>query len=175
MLRNAFSVVAEPGAVGPTTHKLIQDLLQLLSNLTGTDVTLSTWPLTAGITLLVIWLSAIAYFILKQRSPELQAKQVLFLVCLVYALIHPRFKDYAYLLLVVPSYYIIKNAWHLRVFPLLFILAILASPQWPLPLLGTLSVVLWKYYPLIFAFGVWGIYLHEIFAAPEPVKGVGFG
>jgi hypothetical protein len=36
-------------------------------------------------------------------------KKIFGIVGLVYALIHPCFKDYAYMLLIVPAYYMIVN------------------------------------------------------------------
>jgi hypothetical protein len=168
MLRNAFAVVSEPGAVGPTTHKLVQELMQLIGNLTGVDLSGAVWLLVAGLTLLVIGLSARAYLTLPTGSSREKNIQIIFMVCLVYALIHPRFKDYAYMLLIVPTYQIIKNAGRRSAFPLLFILAVMASPHWFLPLLDSLSTLFWKYYPLLIAFGVWGLYIHGIYAAADP-------
>jgi hypothetical protein len=170
MLRNAFSVVSEPGAVGPTTHKLVQEFMQLIGNFSGTDLSGTVWFIAAGVMLLVIWLSAKAYFTLQQGSSDEKAKQILFLVCLVYALIHPRLKDYAYLLLIVPTYYTIKNAGRRSVFPLLFILAIMASPHWSLPLLDSLSTLLWKYYPLLIVYFTWGVYINRIYTSTNPSK-----
>ena len=175
MLRNAFSVVDEPGRVGPSTHKLIQELMQWIGQMTGVDLTQAAWGVAAAVMGLVIWLSYNAYLTLRQGSTEEKARQILFLVCLVYALIHPRFKDYAYLLLIVPTYHVIKNARHLAVFPLLFILAVMASPHWVLPLWDNLSTILWKYYPLMVVFCVWGLNLHEISARAAVSRGTHSG
>lgn len=54
-----------------------------------------------GLAVTVVFLSGRACLLLKRSliDPEDNQKIILFLVCLVYALIHPRFKDYAYMLL----------------------------------------------------------------------------
>jgi hypothetical protein len=82
----------------------------------------------------------------------------------VYALIHPRFKDYAYMLLIVPSFYIMKNIRFTKAFPFIFIFAILASPHLMLPGIDVLSSVLWQYFPLMIAYTIWGLYLYEIYS-----------
>ena len=89
-----------------------------------------------------------------------------FMVSLVYALIQPRFKDYGYILLLVPSYYIIKNTRYTRIAPFLFLLFIL-SDRMMLPIAASIYDIIWAYYPLFVAYCVWGIYLYEIFSLPR--------
>jgi uncharacterized membrane protein len=86
-----------------------------------------------------------------------------FLICLLYALIHPRMKDYMYLLLIVPSYYVIKNTRYTKLAPFLFILFILSSERLALPIFSSVMSLIWAYYPLMIAYCVWGIFLYEIF------------
>jgi hypothetical protein len=86
-----------------------------------------------------------------------------FLVCLLYALIHPRLKDYMFLLLIVPSYYIIKNTRHTKLAPFLFILFVLSCERLVLPIFSSIMSLVRDYYPLMIAYCVWGIYLYEIF------------
>jgi hypothetical protein len=117
----------------------------------------------------VIFVSGKAFVRLRSVEPEAKEKIALFLVCLVYGLIHPRFKDYAYMLLLVPAYYIIVTARYSKAMPFILILCVITSPEFVLP--GTVSLfqLFWKFYPLMVAYCIWGIYLHEIFAmAPQP-------
>ena len=86
-----------------------------------------------------------------------------FVVCLVYALIHPRFKDYGYILLLVPSFYIIKNIHYTKLTPYLFILFIMSN-RMMLPIVSSIYDVVWDFFPLMVAYCVWGIYLYEIFS-----------
>jgi hypothetical protein len=87
-----------------------------------------------------------------------------FLVCLVYALIHPRFKDYAYILLIVPAYYIIMSNRFTKANPFVFFLAALVYPPFIIPGTEIIFMFFWKYYPLIVAYVIWGMYLYEIFS-----------
>ena len=165
-VRNALTVVGESGAVGPSTEKFVKDIFALLSQLIGTVSPVIVSTVVIALAALVVFLSGRAYFLLKgARSdhPD-REKLILFLVCLVYALIHPRFKDYAYMLLIVPSYYIMKTNRLKKVFPFLFVLSILAAPHLMLPGFDFLSAIVWRYFPLMIAYTVWGLYLYEIFA-----------
>jgi hypothetical protein len=114
---------------------------------------------TAGI----IYLTYRAAIQLKRsRVPSREILEV-YLICLLYALIHPRMKDYMYLLLIVPSYYIIKNTRYTRLAPFLFILFILSNQSLTLPIFSSVMSLVWSYYPLMIAYCVWGIYLYEIY------------
>ena len=92
---------------------------------------------------------------------------ILFLICLVYALIHPRLKDYAYMLLIVPCYYIMKTTRVNKAFGFIFVLSILAAPHLLLPGFDILSALAWRYFPLMIAYTIWWLYLYEIFSAAK--------
>ncbi|MEJ2286746.1 MAG: hypothetical protein P8X85_24505, partial [Desulfobacterales bacterium] len=175
-IRNALSVVGESGAVGPSTSKFVKEIFILISKILGPVSPTLISVIVVGLTAIVILLSARAYLQLQRLQDEDRQKMILFLVCLVYALIHPRLKDYAYMLLIVPSYFIMKNTRFTRAFPFIFVFAIMASPRLMLPGIDILSSVAWQYFPLIIAYTIWGLYLYEIFssakneAAPHPVK-----
>ncbi|MBT8368857.1 MAG: DUF2029 domain-containing protein, partial [Deltaproteobacteria bacterium] len=177
-LRNALTVVGESGAVGPSTEKFVKEIFALLSQLIGPVSPVVESAVVIALAALVVFLSGRAYFLLKgSRSEQPDGdKMILFLVCLVYALIHPRFKDYAYMLLIVPSYYIMKTTRLKKVFPFIFVFSILAAPHLMLPGFDFLSAIVWRYFPLVIAYAIWGLYLYEIFAAsksevsPGPTK-----
>ena len=78
-------------------------------------------------------------------------------------LIHPRFKDYAYILLITPAFYIIVNNRVMKANPFVFFLAILVYPPLIVPGTEIIFMFFWKYYPLMVAFVIWGMYLYEIF------------
>jgi hypothetical protein len=162
-IRNASEVVAERGALAPSTFTLLRDVFQFLGKNMGLDVP------PAGRIAVVVVLAAVVFFLtvkahvrLKQLQSENTEKTEVFLACLVYALIHPRFKDYAYVLLLVPAYYIIKNAGSVRPFGFIFILCIFSVRDFVLPGTGFLFGLFWEYYPLMLAYGIWAIYLYEI-------------
>ncbi|MGD8667438.1 MAG: glycosyltransferase family 87 protein [Desulfobacterales bacterium] len=166
-VRNALTVVGESGAVGPSTEKFVKEIFALLSQLMGPVSPAVVSAVVIALAALVVFLSGKAYFLLKgtlNDDPD-REKMILFLVCLVYALIHPRFKDYAYMLLIVPSYYIMKTTRLKNAFAFIFILSILAAPHLMLPGFDFLSTIMWRYFPLMIAYTIWGLYLHQIFSA----------
>ena len=163
-IRNAQFVVGEPGGLVPSTYKMIGDVFQLIANATGLTVPHGFRIVTvSAMAVAVIFLSYQAWIRLKCNEIKDKAMLEIFLACLVYALIHPRFKDYMYILLLVPSYYLIKNFRHTAVTPFLFILFILSCDRMVLPIVSSMYALLWAYFPLIVAYCVWGLYLNEIF------------
>lgn len=162
-LRNALVVVGERGGVVPSTYTLLSDAVQMMA--TGGQTTphqTVVWVLVCALAAMVLGLTARAC-IRRQRSGEADfEKMLVFLACLCYGLIHPRFKDYAYMLLLVPTYHLLINVSKTKVFPFLFLLSILSCPQVLLPGLDILSSFFWKYYPLMVAYGVWAVYLCEV-------------
>jgi hypothetical protein len=171
-IRNALSVVGESGVVGPSTAKFVKEIFRLISKMFGPVSPTLISMVIIGVAAIVVFLSGRACILLKRTLTEHEDRQkiILFLVCLVYALIHPRFKDYAYMLLIVPSYYIMKNTRFTKAFPFIFIFAILASPHLMLPGIDILSSVLWQYFPLMIAYTIWGLYLSEIFSQAHNKK-----
>jgi hypothetical protein len=171
-VRNALTVVGESGAVGPSTEKFVKDIFMLLSQLIGPVPPVVISAVIIALAALVVILSGRSYFLLKGSRADHpdREKMILFLVCMVYALIHPRFKDYAYMLLIVPSYYIMKTTRLKKAFPFMFILSILAAPHLMLPGFDILSAIVWRYFPLMIAYTFWGLYLHEIFSAAASNK-----
>ena len=166
-IRNALTVVGERGMVGPSTSKFVKEFFRLISKMFGPVPPIFISVIIFGLAAAVVYLSGRAFMLLKRSSAEDREKMILFLVCLVYALIHPRFKDYAYMLLIVPSYYIIKSTRFTRAFPFIFVFAILASPRLMLPGIDILSSIVWQYFPLVIAYTVWGLYLYEIFSSAK--------
>jgi len=163
-IRNALTVVGESGVVGPSTAKFVREIFRLLSKMFGPVSPALISTVIFGVAAVVVFLSGRAYLLLKRIQVDDPEKMILFLVCLVYALIHPRFKDYAYMLLIVPSYYIMKNIRFTRAFPFIFVFSILASPHLMLPGIDIFTSIAWQYFPLLIAYTIWGLYLYEIFS-----------
>jgi hypothetical protein len=165
-IRNALTVVGERGVVGPSTQKFINELFRIITQMFGAVSPTLITMVVIGLAVIIVFLSSRSCLLLKRSFTDHEDSQkiILFLVCLVYALIHPRFKDYAYMLLIVPSYYIMKNIRFTKAFPFIFIFAILASPHLMLPGIDVLSSVLWQYFPLMIAYTIWGLYLYEIYS-----------
>lgn len=168
-IKNALVVVAEKGGVVPSTGKLIAAIFESISKMTGLKVPKAFESAVFGIiAAVVVFFSYKACLRLKQVKTDNSAMLEVFVICLVYALIHPRFKDYGYILLLVPSYYIIKHIRYTQIAPFLFLLFILSN-RMPLPIAASIYDLVWAYYPLMVAYCVWALYLHEIFSRPlEP-------
>ena len=163
-IKNALIVVGEPGGVVPSTHKLIAGIFEIVSNITGMTIPPAFQPtIFIIIAAVVVFFSYKACLRLKQAQLDNRAMLEVFMVCLVYALIHPRFKDYGYILLIVPSFYVIKNIHYSKLTPFLFILFIMSN-RMMLPIVSSLYDIVWAFFPLMVAYCVWGIYLYEIFS-----------
>ena len=166
-VKNALVVVGEKGGVVPSTYKLIAGIFESLAKMAGAKIPKAfAAAVFCIIAAMVVYFSYKACLRLKQPTFENRAMLEVFMVSLVYALIQPRFKDYGYILLLVPSYYIIKNTRYTRIAPFLFLLFILSN-RMLLPIAGFIYDTLWAYYPLMVAYCVWGIYLNEIFYPPN--------
>ena len=156
--------MGEKGEVVPSTNKLLDSIFEIFLKITGMAIPhIFQSAIFILIAAVVVFFSYKACARLKYNETDNRAILQVFMVCLVYALIHPRFKDYGYILLLLPSYYIIVNSRFTKFAPFLFILFILSNHMM-LPMVDSIYDIIWTYYPLAVAYGVWGIYLHEIFS-----------
>lgn len=164
-IRNALIVVGERGSIAPSTFTLVGNIFQWLSK--HGDVLV---PRTIQFAVVLLIAAAVVFFTYKayarlQRINHPYKEMIsLFLVCLVYALIHPRFKDYAHILLLLPAYYIIRNTRFTPAVPFVFFLTVLVYPPFLLPGIDIIFNFFWKYYPLMIVYTIWGMYLYEIFS-----------
>ena len=173
--KNAFAVVSERGAVVPSTFTFLSDGFKWLSENAGLNT-----PRAIQFAVLMIPVSAVVFFTYKAHvrlnTLDVENRPMInvFLVCLVYALIHPRLKDYAYILLIAPSFFIIMNSRFTKVNPFVFFLAIVAVPPFIVPGTELIFTLFWNYYSLFVAYAIWGMYLNEIFTAAETPSGAPF-
>jgi len=156
------SKIDEKEITNPATLVLIKNLLAMCENNFGLIL-----PKITGFIIYVI--VVISLVVLSMRSFKLikyigleKKKMLIFLSCLLYALTIPRFKDYSYMLLIVPTYYIIIKTNCVKAFTLFFILTIISAQYVTLPGLTVVYYFLWKYYPLLIAYFIFGVYLCEI-------------
>jgi hypothetical protein len=91
-----------------------------------------------------------------------QRKIAVCLACLTYALVMPRFQDYQWILLIVPTYLIMLQLDFVRAYPVIFIFAVLSAAHQMLPGSAFVFEVLWNYYPLVVALTVWALYVKKI-------------
>lgn len=169
-LKGAQTTLTEWGIIAPSTVGVLKDLSDVLNKNTGITISKSVqFGVFCCIAAVIMFISAKAYLKLKSLKTEDREKMIVFLACLVYALLHLRMKDYAYVLLVVPSYYIITRASFSKVFPLLFFISVLAAAHLTLPGLRIIYAIMWAYYPLLVTYIIWALYINEIFTlAKQP-------
>ncbi|MGD8603353.1 MAG: glycosyltransferase family 87 protein [Anaerolineales bacterium] len=79
----------------------------------------------------------------------------LFLACLAYAIIMPRFKNYSFILLLVPAYFFVVHVFDNRINIGLLLLLLSASIPLPFGLSGPASNLVWGYYPILFTALLW--------------------
>ena len=142
--------------------KPIQDLLKMCKKNFGLVLPKITGFIiyVVAVTTLVV-LSMRSFRLLKFIGTE-KKKMLVFLSCLLYALALPRFKDYSFILLIVPTYYIIMKTDRVKSYALFFILTIISAKYITLPGLGIVYNFIWKYYPLLIAYFIFGVYICEI-------------
>ncbi len=93
------------------------------------------------------------------KNNDREAKLLLvFTLCLGIIIILPRFKNYSYLLAVLPVFYLIIKSYKKTGAILLLILVCLSTPNFSAPILQ----LFWEYSPLIISFIAWLLYLREI-------------
>ena len=159
---NYISKIDERGITNPSTLALIQDLLKMCKKNFGLVLPKITGFIiyVVAVTTLVV-LSMRSFRLLKFIGTE-KKKMLVFLSCLLYALALPRFKDYSFILLIVPTYYIIMKTDRVKSYALFFILTIISAKYITLPGLGIVYNFIWKYYPLLIAYFIFGVYICEI-------------
>lgn len=155
--------LGEIGDLNPSTLAIILDYLNRFGNVIGFPLSPTiAVGIYLAVVILILLISLKALITLKCMDDIEQKKLALLFACVVYALIVPRFKDYMYILLLAPSFFIILNANFLQVKNLLFII-IIFSPDLTLPLVGGTRIrMLMSYYPLFIAYFVWYLYLRYI-------------
>ena len=162
-IANALNTTKEQGIINPSTFSFTRELLQALSKITGVAVFSKAYLIFYLIMITVIisasWVACISITNLKIQDKQ---KWIIFLICFVYSLICPRFKDYSYIILIVPAYFIIKRVSCIRPYVLLFIFMIISAIYITLPGLKITVYFFWNYYPLIVSYCLWGLYLREI-------------
>ncbi len=168
-LRVFFSMLRETsGILNPSTFVWLQNLLRnYYPKIMGTPPHPAlVYSIFALLAVAIIWLTGRAVFRLRRRESPDAAKIMVFLSCAAYALLMPRFKDYSYVLLLVPAYFALKKTVGGlgRVF--FFALMILSVPEYVnLPGLKEVFEQVWLFMPLWAAAAVWLLYLRYAFSS----------
>ncbi len=111
----------------------------------------------------VIVILIVSWRALRNRSVSVDEDftlEAVYFVCLVYALTMPRMKTYSFILLIPPTYYVIRKCVKPEAFIYLFM--ILALTKWtPLPV-PDLARFLWWYFPWFSALLIWVIFVRYL-------------
>ena len=161
-IANAIHTTHERGIINPSTFSLIRDLCQQtlrISNVSLLNKIALAIHFVVACTILYVSRSAFAR--IKSLKDEDKNKWIIFLACLCYALINVRFKDYSYILLILPTYFIIKTV-RINSAGLLLFIASISAANVTLPGAPVVAQFFWNYYPLFVAYLVWGLYLNEL-------------
>ncbi|MBM3296496.1 MAG: DUF2029 domain-containing protein [Candidatus Aminicenantes bacterium] len=169
-IRVFFSMLRETrGITNPSSFLWLQDIVESssLSLFGGQAPRLLGFGIWAAVAGLIVFLTWKAFSRLRKSPGGDSAKAAIYLFCLAYALLMPRFKDYSYVLLLVPAYFALKKyaAGMGRLF--LFGLAALSvAENSSLPGFQVVFGYLWNYIPLFTAAVFWGLYLRHAFRPP---------
>ena len=167
-LRVFFSMLRETsGALNPSTFVWLQNLIRsyyprVLGSAPPVLLSYVVFTLAAVV---IVWLTGQALGRLKRRGGLETEKVAIFLSCMAYALLLPRFKDYSYVLLLVPAYFALKkySGGLGRVF--LFGLMILSVPEFVnLPGFKEIFEQVWGFMPMWAAVVIWILYLRHAFS-----------
>ncbi|MCX5714128.1 MAG: hypothetical protein NT033_04835 [Candidatus Omnitrophica bacterium] len=160
---NALETFSEKGIINPCTFALVQEIVDFLPKGLGAVYhRLIFIFIYFAVLATVILLSLKAILKINSQKIEDKGKWLVFFICLVYALVAPRFKDYSYIILIPPTYFIMQKMRGIKAGTLFFVLVILSAKGVTLPGFDYICYFLWNYYPLFLAFMVWGVYLYEL-------------
>jgi len=168
-IKSVFGLRTEFTA-NPATLPFILDTFDKIGRLTGLS---SSSSYSFSIFALIILGIGFIYWrsMLKLQKNDFVEKDKIsiYITCLFYGLIMPRFKDYSYILLIIPTYCLIEHFRFKKTFWLLFILAVL--PQYStLLFLRKFSLPVSPFYPLFVAYGIGIIYLMGIYKSIDLFK-----
>lgn len=102
-----FSGSIRRGNINPASFALIRDLVGYLSHSTGLNMPFLEILLYA---LFVVTVMIISYYLTKEYNFRKNRLSFVIVVFFLYALVLPRFLDYSFILLIIPSLYVIRNA-----------------------------------------------------------------
>ena len=157
------------GITNPSTYVFLNSVFNRLNQRTGLNLPPVILPAVFLLVAIgIIFISWKAYLRLKQMPVTDRGRLMIFLTCLVYALLIPRFKDYSYTLLLVPAYFVLMNLTEKKGAVFFFILMILTIPGHANPPgIEVLSEFFWNFYPLVLAYLVWILLMQGIYDSTE--------
>ncbi|MFH1404455.1 MAG: glycosyltransferase family 87 protein [Candidatus Altiarchaeota archaeon] len=154
---NAINLSFERGLMNPCNYMLTGDI----ANIFGLD-SMTRIILYAVIVSTVLSISLAAMIRLYRAKPVGWETELVLFACIAYSFTTLHFKDYSYILLMLPAYYVIKKPEFRRVYRIVFLLTLIPMPYYDKT--GTL-LDLTQYHQLYLAYMAWFMYLAHIFKA----------
>lgn len=162
-IHNALSFVEE-GSINPTTFSMMRELTLLILQAPKSSLSLVVALFTYGIIVLAVaTVSWILIRRIKNQDNSVYEMTILFLTCVTFAIVIPRFKDYSYILLIPPSYFIIRKG--IKSYFALIIVLILSRDVYfesGVPIAN----FLWEYYNVFLMYLIWGLFLVAYWRSP---------
>lgn len=150
------------GIENPSVLSLLKTLSQGVEEITGISV---PKPFQGGLYLawvIVVVVSSWRAFLKLAMNEADGRKTCVCLACLVYALVQPRFEDYQWVILLIPTYFAMLRVEFVRAFPMLFFVCCLSGLHYSLPASDFFFKAFWNHYPLVVSAIVWIIYLKHV-------------
>jgi len=151
--------VGESGRLNPSLMPLVHDVTALARRLYDVPQTLELALYGVLATAIVVATVVIARRVAATTAVN-RNEVIVYLVFLACALALPRFKNYSYMLLVAPTYYIATRSTRLRQAVPLLLIACLPVYSWVTRPENIALVA--NYSQWLIALGAWGLYLYEI-------------
>jgi len=176
VLSNTNSSLDERGSENPSSLALLRDVMHLGANVPGLADNRTTGTLVYAAFLLAL-LVVLARVIWSERQKFRNAdpKLLLYFGCALFAVVMPRMKDYTYILLLMPTLFVLRDIGKRSMVPDYLLLAVglmicAQSPQTYVPRLVSLVYLLQSYLPLFIAAAVLAYVLRAILQPPPAVE-----
>lgn len=171
-LRNVRTLGGERGVYDPSTWALLNDMARWIQIKTDCQLPVIV-PLViyAGIVAVALGVSILLFQRLKPMDSRVADLWRICLLCFAYAIIVPRLKNYSYILLIAPTFFVLTSCkWMNPVLPLGALLAVYSYRNFQF--LGTALEPFYRvegeYYCLILAWMLWGLCCYGALRATKP-------
>ncbi len=155
----------EFGASCPSTGAVIWEVFRRLRSHLPYGFVFTFWALYLFIAVAIVFVTWLCIRMPHPRAAfhDGQRLWAITIACILFAILSPRFKDYSYILLLVPTCRVLWHHSRDALPPVLLIGALLVPPTSPrIAELHQFFALLSQYYPLVVAFAVWAIAVYGL-------------
>jgi hypothetical protein len=156
-----ISTLDERATTNPALLALVRDASEVVSRTYGFVISRTTQTMIYALLAIAI---LVPTWTIARRVHNTQAvnriELILYLVLLAWAITAPRFKNYAYMLVIVPTYYVATHSSRLPVAVPLLLIACLTANTWITR--PEHAALVASYSSWLIAFGTWTLYVYEL-------------